>query len=258
MERRINMTEFTLKGWDVLVVDDEPDILLLIEYILGLYGAKVTCANSGQDALDLLEDRMFHLGLFDILMSKVTGWDLVKAVRQHHNMNIRTMPLVAVTAMAMPGDANHLLEAGYDAYIAKPIDAESFAATLRALVLNERGDMQPTEEARETFGEDTLAMADQLRRLLQQTQESLSTESMAGDFDFDVAELLTNPQLSRVSNRAQSVDGADTRFEQERLSAEASVISTEHESKEAVEEAPVHRGPQHSIRGFFRRYRPNS
>jgi CheY-like chemotaxis protein len=227
------MAEFTLKGWNVLVVDDEPDILLLLGYILDLYDANVTCASSGQEALERMQNQVFHLGLFDILMSKVTGWDLLRAVRESGNINTRTMPLVAVTAMAMPGDRERLLEAGFDAYMAKPIDAEVFAATIRGLVLEERDEIDASAGSRKArdMGDDTLAMADQLRRILQQTQESLSAEPATFELEYDISE---------------------------RMSSEVSSLTTEKESADYGEKLPepavVHRG----LRGFFHRHRHHS
>src|SRR3954469_598986 len=96
--------EIDMKGWDVLIVDDEADNLTLLEYILAYYDARVTTANSGSEALDLLQKNGYKLGLFDIQMPKVSGWDLIKAVRQHALAEMRTMPVIAVTAMAMSGD----------------------------------------------------------------------------------------------------------------------------------------------------------
>ncbi len=67
----------------------------------------------------------------DLHMPRMNGWDF--AERMKSDPDIRAIPLVAVTAEAMVGDRERVLSAGFDGYISKPIDPESFVSTIEAL-----------------------------------------------------------------------------------------------------------------------------
>lgn len=135
-----------LTNWEILIVDDEPDNLTVLDTLLNFFDARVTSAGSGEEALELLKTRTFKLGLFDIQMPKVSGWDLVKWVRGSEKQETRDTCLIAVTALAMPGDEERVLQAGFDGYVAKPIDAAVFMDSVQAVLARPKGEGQPSQE----------------------------------------------------------------------------------------------------------------
>ncbi len=128
------MLPLNVSHWNVLLVDDEPDNLSVLELLLTFYDAHVTSVRSGQEALKLLNEQSFTLTLVDIQMPIISGWDIIKAIRTHDNPKIRTMLAIAVTAYAMTGDRERVLDAGFDGYIPKPIDVTTFMQTLHDTV----------------------------------------------------------------------------------------------------------------------------
>lgn len=128
------MTTLNISGWDVLIVDDEPDNLTFLEVLLDFFDAKVTTANSGEQARDLLLGHAYQLALLDLQMPKVSGWDLVRQVRASQDTAIHAMPLIAVTALAMPGDKERVLASGFDGYITKPVEVTTFMQTVLAVL----------------------------------------------------------------------------------------------------------------------------
>jgi CheY-like chemotaxis protein len=126
------MSPLNVADWTVLLVDDEPDNLSVLELLLTFYDARVASARSGQEALKLLAERPFTLALVDIQMPGVSGWDVIKYIRE--NPAARTMLVIAVTAYAMAGDRERVLSAGFDGYIAKPIDVTTFMQTIQETV----------------------------------------------------------------------------------------------------------------------------
>jgi CheY-like chemotaxis protein len=120
--------------WKVLAVDDEADNLSLISDILSFSDVTVVPAESGQQAIDLLDGRPYTMALVDLQMPQITGWDVIKHVRESGKPELRQMLVIAITAYAMRGDRERVLEAGFDGYISKPIDVDKFMQTLQTIV----------------------------------------------------------------------------------------------------------------------------
>src|SRR5258706_55009 len=91
-----------LSTWDVLVVDDQPNNLGVLSDILEYYKVKVRLANSGSLGLQLIRQSPPSLVLLDIEMPEVSGWDVIKEIRQ--NALFQHLPVIAVTAQVMIGD----------------------------------------------------------------------------------------------------------------------------------------------------------
>ncbi|MEZ4669416.1 MAG: response regulator [Anaerolineae bacterium] len=125
------MLTLNVAEWHVLVVDDEPDNLLLLEMALSFEGAQVTCAPSGQVALELLSEQTFDVGLLDIRMPHMSGWDLIREIRAHANSEVNRMFLIAATAHALEGDKDKVLTAGFNGYISKPLEVTNLVQVIR-------------------------------------------------------------------------------------------------------------------------------
>ena len=121
-----------LSNWDVIVVDDEPDNIGVLELVLGFHGASIRIANSGRDCLELMKQAVPTMLLVDIQMPGMSGYELLRHIR---NNPLWTMiPIIAVTAHAMVGDDERILSAGFDGYIPKPVDAMRLADQLKQMI----------------------------------------------------------------------------------------------------------------------------
>lgn len=123
-----------LSDWNVLVVDDEPDNLGVIELVLNFYDARVRTAATAMECLAQIELDPPTLLLVDIQMPVMDGFELMKRVRE--NEAWRDIPMIAITAHAMAGDQERIIGAGFDGYIAKPISAMTLVDDLKALIAN--------------------------------------------------------------------------------------------------------------------------
>ena len=113
----------------VLAVDDNRTNLDLILYLLRALGYEADGCSSAPDALTALETASYDLALVDILMPDMDGFEFARRVRASERL--KNLPLIAITALAMVGDRERVLGAGFDGYIPKPIDPERFAAQLQ-------------------------------------------------------------------------------------------------------------------------------
>lgn len=119
----------------ILVVDDNPANLELMLYLLSAYGFDATGVGDAASALQAARTGDYDLTLSDVLMPGIDGYELARRYRE--SSELRDRKLVAVTALAMPGDRERLLAAGFDGYIAKPIDPKSFAREIASYVTDD-------------------------------------------------------------------------------------------------------------------------
>jgi CheY-like chemotaxis protein len=115
--------------WVVLVVDDEPDNLDLMQDVLQYYGATVFCCGSGAEALQSLRQMAPNLIILDISMPEMNGVELRSFIRSL--IEFAGVPIIAISAHAMVGDRERLLEAGFDGYVSKPIQIGNIVNDIR-------------------------------------------------------------------------------------------------------------------------------
>jgi CheY-like chemotaxis protein len=122
----------------ILVVEDNETSLELMVYLLEAFGHTVLVARDGLQGLQVAEREKPQLMLIDVHMPKLDGYELSQQLK--NNPGLRSIPLVAVTALAMVGDRDKALAAGFDGYIAKPIDPETLVTQLEGFLKRVRGD----------------------------------------------------------------------------------------------------------------------
>ncbi|MCB5164237.1 HAMP domain-containing protein [Streptomyces bambusae] len=119
-----------LAGRTVLVVDDDPRNVFALTEILRAEGVRVLRAEDGRSGLEVLAAHgEVDLVLMDVMMAGMDGYATTEAIRRmpaHAHV-----PIVVVTAQAMPGDRDKALAAGADDHVTKPVDAADLAARLR-------------------------------------------------------------------------------------------------------------------------------
>jgi CheY-like chemotaxis protein len=118
----------------VLVVDDNPTNLDLMTYLLRAFGHEPTGVANGTTALEAVRAGDFALVLTDILMPGIDGYELARRLKG--DPSLASTPLIAVTALAMPGDRERIEAMGFDGYIAKPIDPQVFVSQVEAYLKN--------------------------------------------------------------------------------------------------------------------------
>lgn len=118
--------------WNVLIIDDEPDNIGVIEFIFGFHRVQMRSATSGAEGLDLIRQNRPTLLLLDIQMPGMSGWDVLSAIR--NDLNLKDLVVIALTAHAMTGDREKALEAGFDGYMTKPISPVTFMDDIKAVV----------------------------------------------------------------------------------------------------------------------------
>jgi DNA-binding response OmpR family regulator len=116
----------------VLIIDDEPHIARLLEFILAEAGYRVTVVASGEEALELLERQIFKAILLDLSLPGLSGLDVLRQIRcddRHNGLRV-----IVLTARASVDVSMEVLEAGADAHCTKPIAPTLLLHQFRQLV----------------------------------------------------------------------------------------------------------------------------
>jgi CheY-like chemotaxis protein len=134
------MENIDVSQWTVLLVDDDLDQRIVISQVLSFFDAQVVTASSGAEALDLLSkgDKRFTLGLLDIRMPVMSGWQLLEEIRKLPVLAVQEMPLIAVTANVMLGDRERVLAAGFIGYIPKPVEPTTLVQQISEILEKEK------------------------------------------------------------------------------------------------------------------------
>lgn len=129
-----NIPSDLLKGWDVVVIDDEPDSLEVARYILDYYGANVHTAINGKEGIALVEKIKPRFVISDLSMPEMDGWGFLSALKA--TLTTQDIPVIALTAHAMRGDRERAIEAGFHSYLTKPLTASTFMDELLILLMD--------------------------------------------------------------------------------------------------------------------------
>lgn len=131
----------------VLIAEDNAVNRELLRELLEIGGYEVLEACDGQQALHIIEQTQPDIMLLDIGMPVLDGYGVIRKIRE--NPCLTTMPVLAVTAYAMQGDREKIMQSGFNGYLSKPVDARSLAAELKRL-LSKRGDAPPPGQSDES------------------------------------------------------------------------------------------------------------
>jgi CheY-like chemotaxis protein len=112
----------------ILIIEDNPANMELMVYLLKAYGHEPLCARDGREGIGLACEARPDLVICDVHLPQVDGYGVVGFIKSQ--AALRAVPAIAVTALAMVGDQEKLLDAGFDGYISKPIDPETFVPTI--------------------------------------------------------------------------------------------------------------------------------
>ena len=116
-------------GSNLLLVEDNPlNTLVLVQFLEG-WGLKPALAESGKEALKLLRAKPFDLVLMDLQMPEMDGFETTKEIRT--TLGLKDLPIIALTANALPGIRQKVLAAGMTDYISKPFEPEALFQKLK-------------------------------------------------------------------------------------------------------------------------------
>ena len=130
-----------LRGHHVLVVDDNEDTRVVLATMLEAHGAKVWTVASVAEARIALAEQVPHVMITDLAMPVEDGFELLEYCRHHSDARLQVLPIVALTGYGGKQGADRVMAAGFDAYLAKPVEPVDVGRLVFKLAskLDERG-----------------------------------------------------------------------------------------------------------------------
>jgi len=143
--REVNDFEVSLQPLRCLVAEDNAINQTLIKRMLERFGHSVVLAGNGREALQLAAGGHFDVVLMDVQMPEIDGLEATTLIRSEEQVTGGHLPVIAMTAHAMPGDRDQCLAAGMDGYLSKPVRIEDL---LRELCRVTAGRIVPSSSGR--------------------------------------------------------------------------------------------------------------
>lgn len=170
-------------AYRVLVVDDEKLIVKGIRFSLEQDGMEVTCAYDGEEALQYAKEQSFDIVLLDVMLPKLTGFEVCQQIREFSNV-----PIIMLTAKGDDMDKILGLEYGADDYITKPFNILEVKARIKAIIRRTNKNTSPKNK-------DMLLVSGEMRIERDNRRVSIAGKEInLTAKEFDLLELLaTNP-----------------------------------------------------------------
>ena len=121
-------------GSTILYIEDNPDNMMLVKRALEARGYKLLQALNGVRGVAVAESEEVDLILLDINLPDIDGYEVARRIRNSSKHSLAYVPIIAVTANALKGDAEKALGAGCDVYMSKPINIRELWARVEAFV----------------------------------------------------------------------------------------------------------------------------
>jgi PAS domain S-box-containing protein len=118
----------------VMIADDNEIILELVADFLGAHGCRVIATHSGFELLERAPESQPDIVLVDIQMPGLDGMETMRRLRAHSDPTIASVPIIAITALAMSGDREKCLQAGANEYMSKPIALAQLIEQVKGLL----------------------------------------------------------------------------------------------------------------------------
>lgn len=145
----------TTHGLRILVAEDHPTNRLVFERQLTRLGYSVDIVPDGKVALSAIQDNHYDLILTDCHMPEMDGFELTAQVRRLDDSEKARIPIVAVTANALSGDADRCISAGMNDYLTKPVSLEDMSSTLLKWLSGENTAHVPLQDTDAADSSDT-------------------------------------------------------------------------------------------------------
>ncbi len=145
-----------LQGKKILIIDDEPDLLLMLELVFSRAGARPIIAANGRDGLRQFYAHQPDLAVVDLMMPEINGWEVCRNIRQ-----MSETPIIILTALNMDKEIIRGLDCGADDFVTKPINPEVLLARARANL--RRAELPPPTQKSVSYNDGYLLIDPEIR-----------------------------------------------------------------------------------------------
>ncbi|KFF26555.1 response regulator [Chryseobacterium vrystaatense] len=115
----------------ILIVDDDPRNIFALKLTLKSRGYQIESCTMAQEAIQILKEKTIDIVLMDMMMPEMDGYEAIRMIRNTPSMS--EIPVIAVTAQAMPEDRQKCLDVGAQDYVSKPVDVDQLIIAIEKL-----------------------------------------------------------------------------------------------------------------------------
>lgn len=191
----------------ILVVEDSPDIRVLVRMLLESAGHEVLTANDGPSGVEATNRERPDLVLMDLSLPVLSGWEATRQIKS--NAAIAFIPVLAVTAHAMQGDRARALAAGCDGFVPKPIDEETFVPLVASYLRRREADRPLPSEGPSSSESSTAAGIPLPGRILVADDQPEVAEVLRADLQTEGHDV----EVATTAEEALELFAGDCRFD---------------------------------------------
>ena len=193
-------------NYNLLVVEDNPDLLLLLKNILSKTYNVITASN-GRVAINILQKEEINLIISDVMMPEVNGYELCSTVKE--NIEFNHIPIILLTAKVKENDEIDAYESGADAYLTKPFSVNVLQARINNLLKAQRQRISDFQ-AQNIFKPQDLNYTTPDEDFLKKIMETIYTHYSDPDFDQNQLSEMMNLSKSTVYRKLKTLTGMTT------------------------------------------------
>jgi len=117
---------------NILIVEDDPDLVYILQRLMGLLGHDTIAAKSGKEAVKIAVAKLPDLIILDIMIPEMDGFEVSRKIRE--NQETQGIPIIAVTALTTYKDKQKCFQSGCNEYIPKPLIPTKLASSVEKLL----------------------------------------------------------------------------------------------------------------------------
>lgn len=134
----MELEDFALAGVTVLVVDNDPEVLLIVKALLVQYQAQVIVASTGEEGLAQVQMNKPDVIISDISMPWMDGYEFIREVRNLSPYRGGQTPAIALSAFNRMEDRSEAIDAGFQVYLSKPVELHTLITTIADMAVQVR------------------------------------------------------------------------------------------------------------------------
>jgi DNA-binding response OmpR family regulator len=194
----------------IMIVDDDPDIVFLVEAILKKKGFEVVGATGGRECLEILESYRPDLILLDIMMPKMNGWDVLKHIRERKDLKKVYVAMLTAKGLTVEALQDKHLSSLVD-YIQKPFSVDSLTERVEG-ILSIIVDVESKRGILDSHGENLSEEYEELKKSIKLQEnliQNIKNLGIEGDVEEEVVDVLldcSNKLISLHSKRLNDIE----------------------------------------------------
>ncbi len=193
-------------SFTILLAEDNPLNKKFLEFALTKAGHSVVTVENGEEALEAIGKVNVDLILMDVQMPEMDGIEATRRIRDSESRNLnRHIPIIALTAYAMKGDRERMLEAGMDDYVSKPVEIKQLLQTINDIMVTKSGRPHAVSHHDQSLGENASETVDFNALRLEYGDNKDFLKELMDDFQKELPDIMISLDKALKANDIETI-----------------------------------------------------